>query len=219
MTEITRAPYPAEPIASPIVAEWHELRNAYSRSAGHLERLIPLPERGYNSPDMPDPNYIGTTTRERSWSIESDGGYSATDEERLALLRQCADEQIARIGARILLAEKLAKFFATHRMEIESHLDERATWAAACREIDDAYSAAKLEESRDRERARFKVGAWVKPYRARNAWEIIARNGNGAILREIRYDDKPARVQEVADVYGLDIYRYAPEPTETGAVA
>lgn len=200
MNEPIRAPYPAEPVASPNVATWQELRFAYNDHFGQLDQLIPLPKREYNSPDRPDPNHIGTSERERSWPIDGDGGYTATDSERLDLLRQCAEERIQQIHARIALAEELAEFYAAHRDEIEAYLDERKAWRDACLQIDHDYREARNEIWRERERARYNVGDRVRPFRARNGWEIIARNGKGAIIRELRYDDKPARIRELADI-------------------
>ncbi len=200
MTEPIRAPYPAEPVASPNVATWQKLRSSYNANLGQLDYLIPLPKRDYKTPDVPDPNYIGTAERERSWSIDGDDGYTATDSERLDLMRQCADEQIRRIYDRLALAEELAEFYAAHRDEIEAYLDERRAWRDACLKIDDDYREARAEIWRERDRARYNVGDRVHPFRARNAWEIIARNGKGAIIREIRYDNKPARIRELADI-------------------
>lgn len=197
MTEITRAPYPAEPDCPPVVTRYHELRNLY---ASNFQNIAPIAERGDSGTATPSPELLCRDEAEIWNWREGRAEYTATNEERLTAFEESARATITLIEERILSARELLAHYEAHRAEIEAFKQAHRDWRDAVKAIDDAYYEAREEEYREELRARLVVGRRVNIYRARNSWEIIARNGKGAIIREIRYDDKPARVREVADV-------------------
>jgi hypothetical protein len=201
MTEITRAPKPAQPIAPDSVTRYHELRNLY---ASNFQNLAPIAERGNSGEATPSPELLCRDQAEVWNWREGRAEYKATDAERLAAFEVSARATIALIEARILSARELLAHHEAHRTEIETYDAEVNEWLRACDEIDRAYYEAREEAHREEKRARYVVGTRVNVYRARHPWEIIARNGKGAIIREIRWDDKPARVREVVDVLAVD---------------
>ncbi len=197
MTEITRAPKPAQPIAPDSVTRYHELRNLY---ASNFQNLAPIAERGNSGGATPSPELLCRDEVEVWNWREGRAEYTATNEERLTAFEESARATITLIEERILSARELLAHYEAHRAEIEAYSNAYRDWRDAIKAIDDAYYEAREEAHREEKRARFDVGKRVYPYRARNSWVIIARNGKGAIIREERYDDKPARVREVADV-------------------
>ena len=124
--------------------------------------------------------------------------------ERVAEYERRAEERIAQIRESVANAQALVDYLEEHRSEIEAHINAMEEWREACHEIDRLEQEAKHEEWREKQRARLTVGYRVRPFRARNYWEIIARNGRGGIIREVRYDDKPARIREVADILEVE---------------
>jgi len=201
MTEITRAPYPAEPIAPDVVKRYWELRNLYS---SNFQNLTTIAERGNSGAATPNPELL-CRDEDEVWNWrEGRAEYTATDAERLAAFEVSARASIALIEARILSAREFLAHYEAHRAEIEAYREAYREWRTACDEIDNAHYEARLEEQREKSRARYVVGTLVNVYRARHPWEIIARNGKSAVIREVRWDDKPARVRELADVLAVD---------------
>ena len=197
MSEITRAPYPAEPIAPDVVKRYHELRNLYT---SNFQNLAPIAERGRSGEATPNPELLCRDEAEAwNWST-GEIAYTATDAERLAAFEVFARASIALIEARILSAREFLAHYEANRDAIEAYREAYREWQTACSEIDNAQWEARLEAQREKDRARYVVGTRVNVYRARHSWEIIARNGKGAVIREVRWDDKPARVRELADV-------------------
>jgi hypothetical protein len=197
MTEITRAEKPARPESPPVVTRYYELLHEYARN---FQNLAPIAERGNSGEATPSPELLCRDQAEVWNWREGRAEYTATNAERLAAFEVSARASIALIEARILSARELLAHSEAHRAEIEAYREAYREWQTACDEIDRAYYEARNEAIREGNRANFVVGVRVHPYRARHTWEIIARNGKGAIIREVRYDDKPARVREVADV-------------------
>lgn len=197
MTEITRAEKPARPESPHVVTRYYELLHEYARN---FQNLAPIAERGNSGEATPSPELLCRDEAEVwNWS-ERRAEYRATDAERLAAFEVSARASIALIEARILSARELLAHSERYWVEIASYEAEVDEWRQACDAIDRAYYEAREEAWLEGRREKFNVGKRVYPYRARNSWVIIARNGKGAIIREERYDDKPARVREVADV-------------------
>jgi hypothetical protein len=201
MTEITREPYPEQPVAPDSVTRYSELLNLY---AHNFQNLDPIAQRGRSGVAEPDPSLL-CSDKVEVWNWrEGAPDYRATDAARLAVFEAQALAKIDLIKSRIESARELFTYHEAHRDEIEAYRAEYQAWREACDAIDRAYRDAVFEAQRDKARARYQVGTRVRPYRARNGWEIIARTGKGAVIRELRYDDKPARIREVADVLEVD---------------
>ncbi|MFM5968561.1 MAG: hypothetical protein ACKOQ8_05950 [Micrococcales bacterium] len=120
--------------------------------------------------------------------------------ERLAIFESRVLADIDELTRALDTARELAEYFTAHEAEI--HAYERAVdeWREACHEVERLKHEHENELWLDEQRQKYEVGYILRPARARNAWEIIARNGKGGVIRERRYDDKPARLREVADI-------------------
>jgi hypothetical protein len=193
MTEYTKPPRPEQ---SPIVARYWELYRAFHDGRTSLDHLVSRDRKN----NQPNTDLIGRLDPEQ-WSYsDHHPEIRFSQAERVAEYERRAEERIAEIRTSVANAQALADYLEEHRAEIEAYQTAEEEWREACREIDRLESEARQEEWREKQRARHEVGKWVRPFRARNYWEIIARTGKGGIIREIRHDDKPARVRELADI-------------------
>lgn len=201
MTEIAYPTFPDAPEIPPVVAFWHNLRREFY-TLPNLGDLMPFPDRDSDTPDVRQLGNLDSVERYgRNWQTgESWVEYQATNIERAARYAELAQELQLEIARRVQLANDLANYTEQHRAELEEYQAAEREWKAEKERLLKEYYAAREELRKDERRARFTVGYRVRPFRARHYWEIIARDGKGAIIRECRYDDKPARIREVADI-------------------
>lgn len=204
MTEIAYPTFPDAPEIPPVVAQWHNLRREFY-TLPNLGDLLPFPDRENDIPDVRSIGDLDTVERYgRNWQTgERWVEYQATNAERVARYAELAQELQLEISRRVQMASDLAAYTEQHRAELEEYQAAERAWNAEKERLLAEYYAARDAEIKNDCRARFTIGYRVRPFRARNYWEIIARNGNGAIIRECRYDDKPARIREIADVLGI----------------
>lgn len=193
MTEFVK---PTAPEQSPIVARYWELYRAFHDPRTSLSHLVSR-ERKANEPN---PDLIGRLDPEQWHYSDSHPEIRFSQAERVADLEWRAEARIAEIQEHLANGRALALYLDEHRAEIEAYQTAYEEWREACREIDRAEDSAKHEAYLAKKREWYVVGKWVRPHRARNYWEIIARTNKGGIIREIRYDDKPARIRELADI-------------------
>ena len=202
MTEPTRPTMPAEPVAPPIVARYHELLGAVRKwhSLSALPDLFPHSKWGSQTPDV---RLIGTGSAEEwrgGFGEPREVAYQATDTERLAMLSIYATEVTNAIAEAVQSAHDLANYYAENREAVREYETTHDEWRAECSRLEREYYEALREAQLDKRRALYEVGRYVHPARARNSWQIIARNGRGAIIKELRHDEKPARIRELDDV-------------------
>ena len=193
MTEYTK---PTAPEQSPIVARYWELYRAFHDGRTRLDHLVSRDRKD----NEPNPDLIGRLDPEQWRYSDHHPEIRFSQAERVAEYERRAEERITQIRESVANAQALADYLEEHRAEIEAYQTAMNEWEEACHEIDRLEREARYEARREQDRARWVVGKRVRPYRARNSWEIIARNGKGGIIREVRYDDKPARIREVADI-------------------
>ena len=121
MTEPTRPTMPAEPVAPPIVAHYHELLTAFHRERTRLDHLV---SRDRND-NEPNPDLIGRTDPEKwSWH-ESSPEVRFSQAERLAELQRRAEARIAEIQAHLVAGQTLASYFTEHEAEIVAYENAR----------------------------------------------------------------------------------------------
>lgn len=193
MTEFVKPPRP-EP--SEVVTRHAELLSEYHKGR---QRMNSITLRGRDR-NTPDPYLLGKLDPEEWGYSEAYPEIRFSQTERLAVFESAVLADIDELTATLEVARKLAEYSTEHEAELLAYEVLIGEWLDACRAIDRAEEEARYEARREQDRARWTVGKWVRPFRARNSWEIIARNGKGGIIREVRYDDKPARIREVADI-------------------
>ena len=203
MTEPTRPTMPAEPVAPPIVAEYFNRYREFYRDTNRLEPLLPYPDR---ENALPNVRLIGDPDPERHSYGPSSPEIRFSQGDRLERFRQIAEEQIAQIRDRVQLAEQLVDYFECHEAEILAYNAAHDDWRNECDRLEREYYQAKQEHANDLERARFTVGSLVREYRGRKLWQIVARDGKGAVMREFDYYDGAKNGSKVvADVFPLDL--------------
>lgn len=196
MTELARPVMPPAPEPSPIVARYFELYRAYHDPRTSLDHLVSREQKR----EQPNPDLIGRLDPEQWRYSDSHPEIRFSQAERLAELERRAEARIAEIHQHIENARALSVYLDEHRAEIEAYKTAQDDWRDECARLESEYYEAKNEAYYAKKRATYVVGNWVRPPRARNYWEIIAREGKGGIIREKRNDGKPARIREVADI-------------------
>lgn len=193
MTEFVKPPRP-EP--SEVVNRHAELLSEYHRGRQRMNSIT-LNGRDRNTPD---PYLLGKTQPEEWGYGDAVPEVRFSQADRLAVFESAVLADIDELTATLEVARKLAEYSIEHEAELLAYEELVGEWLNACHAIDRAEAEARYEARLEEKRARWVVGKFVRPARARNSWEIIARTGRGGIIREVRYDDKPARVREVADI-------------------